>query len=154
MKNSKHLHECWMLPEDEPEMVFISSIFNLIVFLKKKYISSSIFLIRMNRKQALREMVLNCVWPHDANSNSNFAFLLNIYTPTKKPQTPCAEAGQHKERMLILLHQQYVISLLYVTESSFITYKTPCKVLFRDTREKISVKFLAAYFILYCFLGL
>lgn len=61
MKNSKHLHECWMLPEDEPEMVFILSIFNLIVFLKKKYISSSIFLIRLKRKQALCEMVLNCV---------------------------------------------------------------------------------------------
>lgn len=60
MKNSKHLHECWMVPEDEPEMVFILSIFNL-VFLKKIYISSSIFLIRLNRKQALHEMVLNCV---------------------------------------------------------------------------------------------
>lgn len=61
MENSKHLHDCWMLPEDEPEMVFILSIFKLIVFLKKKYISSSIFLIRLNKKQALRKMVLNCV---------------------------------------------------------------------------------------------
>lgn len=50
-----------MIPEDEPETVFILSIFNLIVFLKKKYITSSIFLIQLYRKQALGEMVLNCV---------------------------------------------------------------------------------------------
>lgn len=37
----------------------------------------------------------------------------------------------------------------YVTESDFITYKIPCKVLFRDIGNKnISVKFLTAYFIL------